>query len=151
MGLTRQDCDLSELSARTGRLLIERLDPGALARYVIVPDLYKSSRISASAIIRRVGPDCPAWAVEGAQVILSAAYGKKLHLGALDEVTWESIPPSFVQAVVRGKEEGPAEDSTGDSSPLLKAERHRESTFRDIPPDDRDLLRPVDMRDEEGN
>jgi len=146
MGLTTKDCDISELTARPGRLLIERLDPGALARHVIVPDLYKKHRISASAIIRRVGPGCPPWAIEGAQVILAASYGKKLHLGPRDETTWESIPPSFVQAVVRGTEE-----PTESASPTLKAERHRESTFRDIAPEDRDLHRPVEALDEEGN
>lgn len=137
MGLQLPDPELSALTARQGRLLIERLDPGALARHVVIPDQYRKSRVSASAVIRRVGVGCPSWCKVGAQVILSPTYGKKLYLGARDEVAWESIPPSFVQGVICASTE-------------VETARSPEDPFRDILPSDRPML-TEHPPDEEGH
>lgn len=128
MGLEISPDLLLHVTARHGRLLVERLDPGALARHIVIPDQYRKSRVSASAIIRRVGEGCPEWAIEGAQLILAAAHSnKKLYLGSRNEVVWESIPPSWVQAVICAKE----------GRDEVSAEREPEHTFRDIAPADR--------------
>lgn len=142
MGLT---VDPHHLTARPGRVLVRRLDPGATARRVIVPAEYRANRVSCSAVVERVGAGCPAWAVEGIQVILAPHRGKTLHIGQRNEVEWESIPPAYIQAVVCGSREG----SAGESEPVTPSvQRDPESVFRSIPPDER--VPVADIRDEEG-
>jgi hypothetical protein len=141
MGLCLSSDEYSRLTARRGFLLIRRHAPGAFSHRIIIPDQYRDSRVSASAEIMRVGADCPSWCSVGAQIILAPSYGKTLSLGPRDETIWESVPPSFVQAVV-------CANTDGEDAEPLPTQRSPEHTFRDIPPADR--VADDDWRDEEG-
>lgn len=129
--------ELDRISARPGRLLVIRDDPGRVySRYLEIPRKYQQRRISCSAIIHSVGEGCPEWAVEGAQLILSTARGKLFKVGPpSSEIEVESIPPHFIQAIVHGMSH--------------QVERLPENPLRHVSPDEREVITEM-PRDEEG-